>query len=668
MTKVEKQTLDKYLNGLSDSGLHYPEVIDPNATKHKFRVTEKEKNKALRVLSEVVANMKYARYLPEKKRRETWPEIVDRVKGMHLKKFAEKPEVCRGIEHAFSFVLERKVLPAMRTLQFGGLAMEKNNMRGFNCTYMPIKESTAFNELMYVLLSGAGVGYDVQKNHIRLIPAVRKSVQHEIHVVDDSIEGWADAIKALMFGYLEGKPVPVFDYTKIRPQGAPLITSGGQAPGPGPLIEAVENVTRILDSVPYGSQLTSLNVHDIICHLANCVVVAGTRRSSLICLFDIDDEEMLNCKSGDWGTENPQRGRANNSVILNRHTVTYEEFTKFWDLVKKSKYGEPGIYFTNNPDEWGTNPCGEIALRHFQACNLVEINGSNIVSQEDFNERAKVAAFIATLQASYTNFEYLGEKWMENTVKDALLGIGITGIMTGNVERFSLFEASECAVAENVRVADMIGINRAARCCTVKPSGTTSLFLDCSCGIHDEIPANMRRILVNKDEPMYSFFEKYCPELIEEKHAEKNRDTSNLAFLDFPIKLNLDSYHKLEDAETFLTRVLRFSNEWIVPGHIDGDNTHNVSSTINVRKHEWDYVKGWLWEHRFEVSGITVFPYEQHAFKQPPYDICDEEKVFEMFKHIQKIDLGLLSEDKDNTTFMKEAVCSSGFCERRESQ
>lgn len=665
MTKVEKQPVDRFLNPLESSTILEPSDFDSDSTEEDIIVTDEEQNKALEVLSEVIANMKYARYLPDKKRRETWPEIVDRVKQMHLRKFKNNPQICHDIHWAFQFVLARKVLPAMRTLQFGGLAMELNNMRGFNCTYTPIEEPEAFSELMNVLLSGAGVGYDVQKVHIQQIPAVHKSTETEVHVVADSIEGWSDAIKALMFAYLKGTPMPAFDYTQIRPEGAPLITSGGQAPGPGPLIEAIRNVSAILDSIPEGEHMSSLQIHDIICHLANCVVVAGTRRSSLICLFDIDDEEMLNCKSGNWRAENPQRARANNSVILDRNTVTEEQFTKFWELVKNSPHGEPGIFLTNNPTEWGTNPCGEIALRKRQACNLVEINGSTIINQEDFNERTRVASFIATLQASYTDFKYLGEKWTVNTEKDALLGIGITGIMSGNVEQYSLREAAEYAVKENIRVADMIGINRAARLCTVKPSGTTSLFLNCSCGIHDEMIANIRRVLINKTEPMYKFFKTYCPELIEEKLPEKNRDTSSLAYLVFPIKIASKINKEGEGVKTFLDRVLRFNEEWIQTGHLDGDNRHNVSATASVKPHEWDYVKNWLWENRNKISGLTVFPhYDQTAFEQAPYELVDEQKVAKLFKHIQKIDLRLLSEDKDNTKFMQSAACSSDRCER----
>lgn len=665
MTEVEQQPSELLPKTLDSSAILEQSDFDSDTTEEDIVVTDAEQEKALEVLSEVIANMKYARYLPAKKRRETWPEIVDRVKQMHLRKFKDNPAICHDIHWAFQFVLARKVLPAMRTLQFGGLAMELNNMRGFNCTYTSIQSALAFSELMYVLLSGAGVGYDVQKIHIRNIPAVHKPKETEVHVVADSIEGWADAIKALMFAYLEGKPMPAFDYTQIRPEGAPLITSGGQAPGPGPLIEAVRNVSAIMDAIPEGQQMSSLQIHDVICHLANCVVVAGTRRSSLICLFDIDDDEMLHCKDGNWRKTNPQRERANNSVILDRETLTWEQLDTFWKIVKVNPYGEPGIFLTNNSKKWGTNPCGEVALRDGQGCNLVEINGSTIVNQQDFNERARVASFIATLQASYTDFKYLSRKWVKNTEKDALLGIGITGIMSGNVEQYSLTEAAQCAVQENIRVADLIGINRAARLCTIKPSGTTSLFLNCSCGIHDEMIANMRRVLINKSEPMYKFFKTHCPELIEKKKPEAKRDTSSLAFLVFPIKIASKIDKEGEGVKVFLDRVLRFNEEWIQTGHIHGDNRHNVSATASVKPHEWDYVQNWLWENRYKISGITVFPhYGKTAFDQAPYELVDEQRAAKLFKHIQKIDLRLLSEDKDNTKFMQSAACSSDRCER----
>ena len=429
-----------------------------------------------KILSDVTVFSKYAKYVPELQRRENWSELVTRNKEMHQRKY---PQIKQEIEEAYQYVYDKKVLPSMRSLQFGGAPIELAPNRVFNCAYLPVSEVDAFSETMFLLLGGTGVGYSVQRHHISKLPdVVGTKKRTRRFLVSDNIEGWADAVKVLMESYFNGLMNVEFDYRDIRPKGALLITSGGKAPGPQPLKDCIHNLRSILDNA-IGRQLTTLEVHDLMCYIADAVLAGGIRRAALISLFSMDDTSMLSCKSGNWWEQNPQRGRANNSAVILRHRASKEDFDKLWERVYLSGSGEPGVYFTNDKD-WGTNPCCEIALRPYQFCNLCELNVSDIESQEDLNERSKAAALIGTLQAGYTDFHYLRDVWRETTEKDALIGVGQTGIGSGVILDYSLEEAAQCVKDENERVAKLIGINMSARCTTVKPSGTSSCVLGTS--------------------------------------------------------------------------------------------------------------------------------------------------------------------------------------------
>lgn len=307
------------------------------------------------ILSDITVFMKYAKYLPKKQTRETWQELVDRNKSMHLKKF---PELKETIEWAYQFVYDKKVLPSMRSMQFAGLASEINPARLYNCSFLIANDPRCFQEIMFLLLSGCGAGYSVQKHHVRQLPEIIKPNSKNIrrYVVGDSITGWADAIKALMKSYFGQKNVTYdFDYSDIRPKGAMLVTSGGKAPGPEPLRNCIINITKILESKENGDKLTSLEVHDIMCHIADSVLAGGIRRAALIALFSMNDRSMLECKQGNWWETNPQRGRANNSAVLVRSRIDKKDFYEIWDKIKESGCGEPGISWTNNA-ETGFNP------------------------------------------------------------------------------------------------------------------------------------------------------------------------------------------------------------------------------------------------------------------------------------------------------------------------
>ena len=472
-----------------------------------------------KILSDITVHMKYAKYIPELNRRETWEELVTRNKEMHQKKY---PDLYNEIEENYRYVYKKKVLPSMRSLQFSGKPIEISPNRLYNCSYLPIDHVDSFSECMFLLLSGCGVGYSVQKHHIKLLPEVTKpfSKRTRRFVIGDSIEGWSDAIKVLIKSYLGSKRSSKvkFDYSDIRPKGARLVTSGGKAPGPQPLKECLLKIKGILDAKEDGTKLTTLEVHDIVCHIADAVLAGGIRRAALISLFSAYDEEMISCKSGNWWETDPQRGRANNSAVLIRHKITKEFFMDLWKRIELSGSGEPGIYFNHDKD-WGTNPCCEIALRPFQFCNLCEVNVSNVVDQDDLNARVKAAAFIGTLQAGYTEFHYLREIWQETTEKDALIGVSMTGIGSAAVLQMDMKAAASIVKRENTRVSKLIGINRAARTTCVKPAGTTSLVLGTSSGIHAwHNDYYIRRLRVGKNEAIYKYLLQNHSELVEDEY------------------------------------------------------------------------------------------------------------------------------------------------------
>jgi ribonucleoside-diphosphate reductase alpha chain len=387
----------------------------------------KKMDASQKILSDLTVYMKYAKFTPELERRETWKELVTRNMNMHIKKY---PHITSEIVEVYKYVYDKKVLPSMRSMQFGGKPIEISPNRIYNCAYLPIDHLDAFSETMFLLLGGTGVGYSVQKHHVEKLPEIRKPNPNRTRrfLVGDSIEGWADAIKVLMKSYFgENLSTPEFDFSDVRPKGAQLVTSGGKAPGPQPLKDCIHKLKGMLDAKEDGEKLSPIEVHDMVCHIADAVLAGGIRRAALISLFSADDNDMIACKSGAWWETNPQRGRANNSATLVRHKITKDFFMDLWKRVEASGAGEPGIYFTNDKD-WGTNPCCEIALRPNQFCNLCEVNVSDIESQEDLNNRVKAAAFIGTLQAGYTDFHYLRDIWKRTTEKEALIGVSMTGI------------------------------------------------------------------------------------------------------------------------------------------------------------------------------------------------------------------------------------------------
>ena len=610
-----------------------------------------------RILSEITVYMKYARFIPEKNRRETWEELVTRNKEMHQRKY---PQLKDEIESVYSMVYAKKVLPSMRSLQFGGKPIEISPNRIYNCAYLPIDDWRAFGEVMFLLLGGTGVGYSVQKHHVEELPLIHRPKNKERRfLISDSIEGWADSIKSLMKSYFTGGSSIRFDYSDIRHKGARLITSGGKAPGPEPLRICIEKIRAILDLKQDGEQLSSIEVHDIVCHIADAVLAGGIRRAALISLFSADDDDMISCKFGNWWELNPQRGRANNSAVLLRSKVTEEFFKSLWKKIELSNAGEPGIYFSNDKD-WGTNPCCEIALRPFQFCNLCEVNVSDVEGQEDLEDRVRAASFIGTLQAGYTDFHYLRPIWQRTTEKDALLGVGMTGIGSGKVQKLDLKAAAKVSREENERIAGIIGINRSARTTTIKPAGTSSLTLGCSSGIHAwHNDFYLRRVRVGKNEAIYSYLATNHPNLIEDEYFRPH-DT---AVIGVPQKAPEGAIMRTESPLQLLERVKWFNNNWIKPGHRTGMNTHNISATVSIREHEWDAVGNWMWENKESYNGLSVLNYDGGSYTQAPFEDITEEKYNQLMETLKDVDLSNIVEMDDNTDLSGELACAGGACE-----
>ena len=612
-----------------------------------------------KILSDLTVYMKYAKFIPELERRETWEELVTRNMNMHIKKY---PQIASEIKEVYQYVYDKKVLPSMRSMQFGGKPIEISPNRIYNCAYLPIDHLDAFSETMFLLLGGTGVGYSVQKHHVEKLPEIRKPNPNRTRrfLVGDSIEGWADAVKVLMKSYFgENLSTPEFDFSDIRPKGAQLVTSGGKAPGPQPLKDCIHKLKGMLDAKEDGEKLSPIEVHDMVCHIAGAVLAGGIRRAALISLFSADDNEMIACKSGAWWEKNPQRGRANNSAALVRHKITKDFFMDLWKRVEASGAGEPGIYFTNDKD-WGTNPCCEIALRPNQFCNLCEVNVSDIESQEDLNNRVKAAAFIGTLQAGYTDFHYLRDVWKRTTEKEALIGVSMTGIGSGVVLGYNMKEAAKLVKEENARVAELIGVNKSARTTTVKPAGTTSLTLGTSSGIHAwHNDYYIRRIRVGKNEAIYQYLSIYHPELVEDEFFRPH-DT---AVISVPQKSPEGAILRTESPFQLLDRVKKITQDWVRPGHRSGSNTHNVSATISLKPEDWELAGEWMWENRDFYNGLSVLPYDGGTYVQAPFEDCTKEEYDRLFAKLHTIDLSKVVELQDNTDLSGELACAGGACE-----
>jgi len=613
-------------------------------------------NPSNKLLSDITAFRTYARFLPHLGRREALEETINRTMQMHLERF---PKLSRDIIKSFQRVHELKVMPSMRAMQFAGEAVIKNNARQYNCSYAPINDVRSFGEAMFLLLSGVGFGYSVQKIHVNQLPKIQQPKEEGLFIIHDSIQGWSQAVDSLMEAYFFGRIRPQFDYSKIRPKGSYLVTTGAKAPGPEPLKKALELVEQKL-KIKVGSKLSSIEIHDIVCIISDAVLAGGIRRAALISLFDRDDNEMLKAKHGEWWNHAPWRARANNSAVLPREKVTKEEFDYIFKMCQESGSGEPGFSWTSNTD-WGFNPCHEIALNPNQFCNLTTINQTGINSEKDFLNRVYAATLIGTLQASYTDFSYLRPIWRETTEKESLLGVSFTGIADSRsmVNAELLRKGAQLVLEVNEKYSKKIGINPAARTTTIKPEGTSSCVLGSSSGIHARHSAfYIRRIRMNKDDALAVYLRAVMPDLVEEDVT-----SSSGVVVSIPQQSPEGSLlREDETAQGLLTRALFYNRNWVTPGHRDGDNKHNVSVTISVKDDEWDELREEMWKHRNIYSGISLLPYHGGNYKQAPFEECAKEKYEEMSKLVEEVDLKQVKEESDNTNRIEQLACVGGTC------
>jgi ribonucleoside-diphosphate reductase alpha chain len=585
-----------------------------------------KKNMSLKALQEYTYYSRYAGYLKEEKRRESWPEAVDAMMDMHLRRY---PQVAEDIEWVRPLLKEKRVLGSQRALQFKGRPIEKTNARLYNCSASYCDRIRFFQEAFWLLLCGCGVGYSVQRHHIAKLPEFtvkRGRGKTETFVIPDSIEGWSDGLGILLATYFPHPEFPEwknrkvkFDFDDIRPAGSPLGSGVGKAPGPGPLKNALEKIRELLDVCKNQSPiLRPIDAHDIIMHAADAVLSGGVRRSSCLALFSKDDTEMATAKAGNWRHENPQRGRANNSALLLRGDTTKAEFTDLMKTVKE--YGEPGFIWAEDREAI-FNPCGEVGLFAYddegnsgwEMCNLSEINGRKVKCKEDFALAARAAAILGTLQAGYTDFSYLGETTEKIVRRESLLGVSATGMMDNPDVLFHSETQKEMAkliVKVNEWMAKKIGINSAARCTCIKPSGTASCMLGSSSGVHPHHAKRyFRRVQGNSMETVLQYFKDHNPLAVEKSDWDANDTDEVLTFcVEVPDGAKTKNQFKAID---MLEHVKLTQQHWVSAGKrknlcTQPWLTHNVSNTIRCLEEEWDEVTDYIYKNRKLFAGITL--------------------------------------------------------------
>ncbi len=609
-----------------------------------------------KLASDITAYRTYAKYLPTQARRESIEETINRVMTMQLDRF---PKLSRDIVKAFQQVHEFKIMPSMRTMQFAGDAILDNSARGYNCSMTHISHPRAFSEALFLLLSGTGVGYSVQKHHVEQLPVIKQPRDSSSYVVPDTIEGWAQAYQALVDAYMYRTVRPEFDFSLIRPKDARINSTGARAPGSEPLKKMLKHVEQKLkDAV--GRKLRPVEVSDIVCISSEAVLAGGIRRSACICFFDKTDEEMLNSKSGTWWEKHPYRARANISAVMVRSETTQEEFNYVFDKCIASNAGEPGVYWTNSTEVL-SNPCAEISLRNNGFCNLTTINQTGVSSKKDFLNRVYSASLIGTLQAAYTNFPYLSEAWQNTAEQDALLGVSFTGVADANntISSDWLQEAAKLVLEVNQKYARKIGINEAKRTTCLKPEGSSSLVFGSSSGIHARHSKYyLRRIRMNKSDALAHYLSNTIPELVEE-----DKFSPTTVVVTIPQQSPDGAITRGDEtAITLMNRVLFYYENWIKPGHVDGVNTHSVSVTINYKQDEVDELRLRMWKDRYSYAGISLLPYSDHTYVQAPFEECDEAKFNELSEKMQDVDLKNVVEEQDNTNRSEISSCEGGLC------
>ena len=525
-----------------------------------------------------------------------------------------------------------------------------------NCSFTTVESFRDFAEVFYVLMCGTGVGYSVQSRHIQYLPSVSKGFNQKF-VVPDSKEGWSDSVLHLL-----NNPEITFDYSKIRAAGVPLST-GGTASGPEALQLLHRRMRKTLKAAQ-GRKLKPIEVHDMLCQIADGVVVGGVRRAALICLFDWWDDGMRNCKQGAWWEHAPWRGRANNSAVVHRTEWTVgKAFDEILDSCFASGSGEPGIYLTNDND-WGTNPCCEIALKSKQLCNLTEVNLA--ACQNDLQlvaEAVKAATFLGTLQATYTDFNYVSGNWSYNCQDEALLGVSLTGQaqawpLISNPG--TLRHLATTARHLNEGLARQLDLNPASRVTCVKPSGTASAFLGTTSGIHAAHGEHyIRRVRVDKSSPLFG----YLADNLDGKFWEVDAFNPDNYVVSIPVSMEGAILREKESAVELLERMKHVKKGWIDPGHVKGANTHNVSLTVNYKEDEKKAVKEWMWENRDVYNGISLLPYDDSSYVQMPFEEISKERYQELSKQFPVLSLGSVDYSSTVDERQGELACAGGSCE-----
>lgn len=615
-------------------------------------------------LSKIVQFDKYARHVSAEYRRESKKETIKRTFDMHREKF---PHIAGALNKAEEMVQDGIIAPSMRGLQFAGEAIIRNNSRIFNCAFLPIDSIESFSETMFLLLSGCGVGYSVEYHNIEKLPLIAGPQEgRRVYTIGDTIEGWSDSVFALLNSYIGNDVELEFDPSQVRKKGALLKTSGGRAPGPEPLMEALGEIEKILKGA-VGRMLTSLEVHDICCFMAEAVYAGGIRRAALISLFSMGDDLMRYSKHPDnlcftpGQEKNVQRSRANNSEVHYLDETTEEAFRDTFSILRRGTFGEPAVIWSRSRG-YGFNPCVEASLRAYSFCNLVTINAQRIETQEDFNLACFYASLIGTVQASYTDFEYLRPIWKKTTDEDALIGVSMTAVAHNTLKGINLEEGARVVVETNKKFAPMVGVNQAARCTLGKPEGTSTLWFGASgSGIHGVFgDYYIRRAGFEVKNPLAQYFKENHPEQYEVSQFKPEER----CFLTVPLKS--DPGCIVEGKETalqFLERLKYFTENWVEPGHNRGINKNNISATCYVDEHEWQEVEDWVWNNRENLSGISFFPKQNHGYIQAPFEKITKEEYELRMKSLTAFDPDMVVVFEDDTELSQQVACAGNSCE-----
>lgn len=625
----------------------------------------------LKDYSRYIHASRYARWVEAENRRETWEETIDR----YIKFWSNRFKDTYPAEEVKQSILTMGVMPSMRTLMTAGKALEKDEIAGYNCSYIAVDNPRAFDEILYILMVGTGVGFSVERQFINKLPTVPEEL-HESETtitVKDSRIGWATAYRELI-SLLYSGIIPRYDTSKLRPAGARLKTFGGRSSGPQPLIDLFEfTIAKFKQAT--GRKLNSLEVHDVVCKVADIVVVGGVRRSALISLSNLTDERLRTAKSGAWWEQDGQRGLANNSVAYTEKP-DMGVFMKEWEALYESKSGERGVFnrvsATNKAAssgrrdttgfEYGTNPCGEIILRSSGLCNLSEV----IVRADDtlntLKDKVRIATIIGTFQSTLTNFRYVRPVWKNNAEEERLLGVSLTGIMdneflsghgrTDNKDLArALEELKQVAVDTNKEWAERLGINQSVAITTIKPSGTVSQLVDSSSGIHPRYSQHyIRTVRADSKDPLATFLEGQgvpCEPDVTKPDSVKVFSFPQQAPEGAVLREDMTAIDQLE-------HYLLFNKHWA---------EHNCSITVYVREHEWLEVGAWVYKNFNEIGGVSFLPYSDHSYRQAPYQPCSKETYDEAVATFPEINWGNFHETEDTLTGYKELACVSGVCE-----